>query len=235
MKHIVIDVHDPGTHALWEAVAELAGRLPADWVLVGGLMVQLHALERGVRDIRVTADIDVLGQARPQGALESIDAVLAADGFELTGTDPDGYAYRYTRGELVVDVLAPDGIRPPATIGTLKAIGVPGGTQALGRAETVTVSVGDHEFSLRRPSLLGAILIKARSLMKHADPDSQREDLVRLLAMVEDPRATAAELRGSERRWLRDAEARLAFDSASSLDQATVRRARQAHRILIAQ
>ncbi len=81
MKHIVIDVHDPGTHALWEAVAELAGRLPADWVLVGGLMVQLHALERGVRDIRVTADIDVLGQARPQGALESIDAVLAADGF----------------------------------------------------------------------------------------------------------------------------------------------------------
>ena len=155
----------------------------------------------------VTADIDVLGQARPQGALESIDAVLAADGFELTGTDPDGYAYRYTRGELVVDVLAPDGIRPPATIGTLKAIGVPGGT----------------------------ILIKARSLMKHADPDSQREDLVRLLAMVEDPRATAAELRGSERRWLRDAEARLAFDSASSLDQATVRRARQAHRILIAQ
>lgn len=45
----------------------------------------------------MTADVDVLGQARPQGTLQSIDAALAADGFTLTGPDPDGYAYRYTR------------------------------------------------------------------------------------------------------------------------------------------
>lgn len=233
MTHITIDVEDPGTLALWASVGDLVGRLPADWVLIGGLMVQLHALERGVRDVRVTADIDLLGQARPQGALQSINAVLISDGFTLTGPDLDGYAYRYTRGELVVDVLAPDGITPPVTIGGLKAVGVPGGTQALGRAEVVTVRIGDREFSLRRPSLIGAILMKARSLMKHADPDSQREDLLRLLAMVEDPRALATELRPTERRWLRNAETRLAFDSFSSLDEAIVRRARQAHRILI--
>lgn len=233
MTQVAIAVDDPGTLALWEAVAELVDRLPADWVLIGELMVQLHALEHGVRDVRVTADIDVLGQARPQGTLKSINSALLADGFELSGPDADGYANRYTRGELVVDVLAPDGIRPPARIGALRAIGVPGGTQALGRAETVTVSVGDHEFSLRRPSLLGAILIKARSLMQHADPDSQREDLLRLLAMVEDPRAMATQLRTTERRWLRDAEALLAWGSVSSLDEATVARARQAHRILV--
>ncbi|MEI2700886.1 MAG: hypothetical protein V9E83_00615 [Baekduia sp.] len=46
MTRIAIDVEDPGTRALREAVGELAGRLPADWVLIGGLMVQLHALER---------------------------------------------------------------------------------------------------------------------------------------------------------------------------------------------
>lgn len=205
MTRIVIDVDDPGTLVLWDAVAELVSRLPEDWVLIGGLMVQLHALEHGVSGLRVTADIDVLGQARPPGALQSIDEALLTDGFELIGPDPDGYAHRYIRNELVVDVLAPDGITPPAMIGSLKAVGAPGGTQALQRAELVTVVVGGREFSLRRPSLLGAILIKARSLMKHADPDSQREDLLRLLAMVEDPRASAAERRLTERRWLRDA------------------------------
>jgi hypothetical protein len=68
--------------------------------------------------------------------------------------------------------------------------------------------------------------------MRHSDPESQREDLLRLLGMVDDPRALAVELRPTERRWIRDAEERLAFDAFSSLDDATVRRARQAFRML---
>ena len=32
------------------------------------------------------------------------------------------------------------------------------------------VRVGERSFELRRPTLLGAILIKARSLMVHDDP-----------------------------------------------------------------
>ncbi|WCB92446.1 hypothetical protein DSM104299_01142 [Baekduia alba] len=233
MTRIDIDVDDRETLALWEALGGLAAELPGDWILIGGLMVQLHALERGARDVRVTADIDVLGQARPPGALDAIDEALLAEGFEVAGPDVDGYAHRYRRAGLVVDVLSPDGIRPPASIGGLKAVGVPGGTQALARAESVTVSVGGREFSLRRPTLLGAILIKARSLMTHADPEAQREDLLRLLAMVEDPRALAADLRTTERRWLRDAEARLAFDSYTTLDEPTVRLAAQAFRLLV--
>jgi hypothetical protein len=232
MTRVEIEVDDPETLALWDAVGELVARLPGDWVLIGGLMVQLHALQHGDREVRVTVDIDVLGQARPPGALEAIDEALCADGFELVGPDLDGYAHRYRRAGLVVDVLAPEGIRPAALIGGHKAVGVPGGTQALRRAETVAVSVGGREFVLRRPTLLGAILIKARSLMKHSDPESQREDLLRLLAMVEDPRAMAVELRPTERRWIRGAEARLAFDAFSALDDATVGRARQAFRML---
>jgi hypothetical protein len=233
MTRVDIDVDDPETIALWTALAQLAGQLPGDWVLIGGLMVQLHALQHGVSDVRVTADIDVLGQARPQGALNALHAALRAAGFELVGPDVDGYAHRYRRGELTIDVLSPEGIRPPATIGGLKAVGVPGGTQALRRAETVTVSVGDRDFELRRPSLLGAILIKARSLMKHADPAAQRDDLLRLLAMVDDPRALARELRPTERRWLYDAEQRLAFEAYSTLDASTVRLAGQAFRLLV--
>lgn len=132
-------------------------------------------------------------------------------------------------------MLAPDGMRPPPSLGPgVKAIGVPGGNQALARSETVRVIVDDRAFELRRPTVLGSILIKARSLMVHRDPESQREDLLRLLALVEDPRALAPELRKTERKWLRVAEQRLAFDDPASLDRAIVRRARQAYRLLLA-
>jgi hypothetical protein len=66
---------------------------------------------------------------------------------------------------------------------------------------------------LRRPTLLGAILIKACWLMVHRDPDAQREDLLLLqLSLADDPRAMAAELRKSERGWLRKAEPRVKFE-----------------------
>ncbi len=123
-------------------MGDLAERLPGDWTLIGGLMVQLHAVEHGMTDVRATIDIDILGQARPQGALSAIDSALRREGFELIGPDLDAYAHRYRRDELVVDVLAPDGIKPPARLGAgRKAVGVPGGSQALSRSEAVTVAV----------------------------------------------------------------------------------------------
>jgi hypothetical protein len=234
MSEIDIDVEDRMTLELWAAVGELAGRLRGEWVLIGGLMVQLHALEHGVGEVRFTGDIDVLGQARPQGALVLITAGLRDAGFELVAPDLDGYAHRYERDGLIVDVLAPDGIQPPPSLGSgLKAISVPGGSQALARSEPVTVTVEECSFELRRPTLLGAVLIKARSLMVHSDPDSQREDLLRLLSLIEDPREVATALRKSERKWLRAAEQRLSFSSPSVLDADTMRRAEFAYRLLI--
>lgn len=107
----------------------------------------------------------------------------------MVGPDLDGYAHRYKRDGLIVDVLAPEGIKPPPNLGAgLKAIGVPGGSQAITRSETVTVIVEGRSFELRRPTLLGAVLIKARSLMVHSDPETQRENLLRLLALIEYPR-----------------------------------------------
>jgi hypothetical protein len=125
---VLIDVADPATQRLWHVVGDLAERLPGDWVLVGGLMVQLHAIEHGILDVRPTRDSDVLGQARPPGALQAIDAALRNDGFDLHGPDLDGYGYRYERDEIVVDVLAPDGIKPPPTLGGgVTPVGVPAG------------------------------------------------------------------------------------------------------------
>lgn len=187
---IHLEPADDDTRALWQAVGELVDRLPGEWVLVGGLMVQLHGAEAGMTDIRPTRDIDV---------------------------------------------LAPDGIRPAPTLAPgISAIGIPGGSQALTRAELVEIDVDGRLIRLRRPTLLGAILIKARSLVSHADPDTQREDLIRLLSLVDDPRLAARELKKSERRWLRDVEARLDLDGFTRLDPAVVRRARLAYRLLTA-
>jgi hypothetical protein len=114
---IVINAGDAPTLRLWHAVAELTERLPAGWVLIGGLMVQLHAIEHGVVDVRPTRDIDVLGQARPSGALPAVNAALRSDGFALHDPDLEGYGYRYERDDLIVDLLAPDGLKPPPTLG----------------------------------------------------------------------------------------------------------------------
>jgi hypothetical protein len=234
MSDIEIGLDDEETLKLWVAVGDLVERLPGQWVLIGGLMVQLHALEHGITDVRPTGDIDILGQARPQGTLRSIDTALRGEGFRLIGLDLDGYAHRYERDGLIVDVLAPDGIKPAPALGSgRKAVGVPGGSQALSRSETVTVTVGLRSFQLRRPTLLGAVLIKVRSLMVHSDPETQREDVLLLLALIEDPREVADGLRGTERKWLRAAEPRLNFSGLSLLDAETMRRAELAYRLLL--
>lgn len=234
MTEIELVPPDDESARLWHGVSELAEMLPASWVLVGGLMVQIHAIEHGIENVRATTDVDVLGQARPQGPLAAIDKALRDEGFHAEGPDRDGYAHRYTRDGLIVDVLAPDGVEPPPALGGGRtAIGIPGGSQALVRQEEVTLRLADREFVVRRPTLLGAILVKARSLLVHHDPDSQREDLLLLLSLVEDPRAMAGELRKSERRWLREAEEALAFDRPAVVDAGRRRAARLAFRLLV--
>jgi hypothetical protein len=234
MTEIVVEPADDASRRLWSSVGDLVALLPADWVLIGGLMVQLHAFELGVNDVRATVDVDVLGQARPPGTLAAIDEALVREGFRDEPPDLDGYAHRYERDGLIVDVLAPDGVRPAPALGRGRAaVGVPGGSQALARQEEVTVRVDGRSFTLRRPTLIGAILIKARSLMVHNDSESQREDLLLLLSLVEDPRSMANDLRASERKWLRAAEERLAFDRPANVGAVRVRRARQAFRLLL--
>jgi hypothetical protein len=224
MAEVELRLTDEHSRRLWSSVADLTELLPAEWVLVGGLMVQLYALEAGVEGIRATIDVDVLGQGRPPGALAAIDEALGHDGFELQ-LPADGVVRRYLRGALIVDVLVPDGMRD--------GIGVPGGSQALARSESVTIRLDGRSFVLRRPTLLGAILIKARSLLVHRDPEAQREDLLLLLSLVDDPRAMSEQMKRSERRWLRDATERLEFDRPANIGADRIRLARLTHRLLL--
>jgi hypothetical protein len=237
-----IEIHpgDEGARKLWEAVAKLADHLgPRDWCLVGGLMVQLHAYEHAASP-RPTRDIDLLGDARAKpSATEHIGKTIDELGGELIeppSTDPQ-LGQRFEIDGQIIDVLAPDGLKTsPRTLGKQETAQIPGGTQALRRAESVEVSIdGGPLFRVLRPSLLGAILLKARALRVHSRPDDQREDLVLLLSFVADPRALADELKGNESKWLREAEEPLRLDQkVGRLDEPAVRRARQALALLTA-
>jgi hypothetical protein len=69
--------------------------------------------------------------------------------------------------------------------------------------------------------------------MVHSDPDTQREDVLQLLALLEDSREMAQGLRRTERRWLKDAGPRLRPDGLSSLAPDSALRAVQVYRLLI--
>jgi hypothetical protein len=81
--------------------------------------------------------------------------------------------------------------------------------------------------------LLGAILIKARSLLIHRDPDAQREDKLLLLSLVDDPRAMAGQLKRSEGGWLRNAVERLDLDRPASVGADGMRLAPLTLRLLL--
>jgi hypothetical protein len=154
----------------------------------------------------------------------------------------ENLGYKFDVDGETIEILGSEGVRSdPKTLGKHTTIQVPGGTQALSRTEIVPVSLdGDSPVELRRPSLLGAILIKARAVATRRDKfESDRQDLIRLLSFVDDPRAMAKYegLRETEKKWLRDIEPLLAFDDATLADifpGGEVPLAEKAYRLLIA-
>jgi len=243
---ISISPANPAAKKLWAKTLELAESFGAEehWSLIGGLMVQLHAFERGAGS-RPTADIDVLGDSRrrpPETA--RIAKILIERGGEMTvpPVSDENLGYRFEVEGEVVEVVGSEGVRrDPTTLGKYTTFQVPGGSQALSRTEVVRVSLdGSPPVELRRPNLLGAILIKARAVAERRDRlDSDRQDLIRLLNFVHDPRALADKerLRTSEKRWLQDIEPLAAFEDVALTDvfpAGYAERARQAYRLLIA-
>jgi len=174
---------------------------------------------------------------------EQIASLLVEKGAEVAmppRTAPE-LGYRFELDGEWVEILGPDGLRAdPKTIGGLRTFGVSGGSQALLRTEVVLVSLtGSPPVAVRRPSLLGAILIKARVVAKRRKDkfQSDRQDLIRLLGYPDDPRALARDeqLKSSERKWLRNVEGELEFDDpalAAAFPSDTLERARQAFRLL---
>ena len=203
---ITIPRDDELTTQLWDALLEVAAAIPNDWTLVGAQMVFLHGLEHERTPPRRTTDLDVIVNVR---AISDQPRVfvrgLKSLGYELEGVSSDGLGHRFIRGDTRIDVLLPDGIgnRAPREVAPgVRSVEVPGGSQALRRSVQVAVRTDTQAGSIPRPSLLGAILIKARAIAVDDLPDAQREDLAFLLSLVDDPFQMAEDLSHSERQWL---------------------------------
>ncbi len=217
----VIHISPPTDEAsrLWGVALDLAEAfgVDMDWALIGGLMVQLHGVQHD-DDLRPTVDIDVLGDARRRPVMTERMAQILIDRGGAVVLPPRSnkkLGYRFEIDGEVVEILGPDGLASdPKTVNGLTTFQVSGGRQALARTETVLVSLnGAPPRKLRRPNLLGAILIKARVVAKERREkfDSDRQDLIRLLSYVEDPRNLAVQqgLKSTEKKWLRTIKKKL--------------------------
>jgi hypothetical protein len=196
--------------AVWETIVDITDWFPAPWTLIGARMVQLHAMSAGRRVPRLSLDADALADVRAlPGATKKLSATLIEHDFELTEMSTFGVAHRFVRDGVSIDVLAPDGlntVRSRLTVGKLHTVEVPGGTQALHRTRMQDVQIGRRRGGIPVPSLLGAILLKARAVTVDDVPENQRIDLALLLSLVEDVDQIRKELRTTEKSWLRRRE-----------------------------
>lgn len=195
---------DRGLHGqMWQALLEVSDKIQEGWTLVGGLMVVLHAHENRMPVERTTRDLDAVVwgfsavHLLPRHFSEILEEELEwkPDPKHFKG---DGQGFRFERGDLLFDVLAPEGrgdradltTRPPA-----ETIDVEGGTQALWRTELVPVVCGDRSGMLPRPDLLGAAVIKSCAAAgdttekpgRDKAPERHAEDLARIYAMMDNP------------------------------------------------
>ena len=178
---------------LWDALLDIANRVPGGWTLIGGQMVLLHGLERNRIPPRVSEDLDLVVDVRVRPpVLGTLVAGLEDLGFADAGVSADGVAHRFLRGGVEVDVLAPDHVGERTdlkTIGGGVTVEVGGGTFALQRSEAVSVRSGARTGRVPRPDVVGAILIKAVAVKRDRKrgPERHLRDLAFLLSLVDDP------------------------------------------------
>lgn len=207
----------------WPNVAEIAAALPHEsWTLVGGLMTQLHAATVGIDTVRPTDDVDIILHIETTpGAPHLAATALESLGYTLSGAFDlrDNTAHRFRRGAQsidlvtpgaesdVVDVLAPDHVRPLAAkkLRGRDMITAPGGKQAVQRTVTANMDITEEvSTTLGVPSVLGALILKAAAFTTDSrDPARHLTDATVLLACLQDPIATRAQLKGSDRSRLR--------------------------------
>ena len=195
------------------------------------------SIERGAPWPRVSMDLDVIVNARVRAEVRGFVTEIEALGFVLDGMSPELLAHRYRRGAASIDVLAPEGLGERTDLTTTPpghTLQVPGGTQALQRAERVEYSYKGRVGAIPRPSLLGAIVGKACAVDVDDAPTNQEIDLALLLSLVDDPFVMRDQLTSKDRQRLRPRRVMCEPDHRvwRHFEQAEGGRARGALRIL---
>lgn len=197
---------------LWEVLLKLGRTRGLPWMLIGGQMMLLLALEHGREPVQTSQDGDAVADIRAEPeALARLVAFLEREGFYVDGMSGDGRAHRYVRRGSdpapVIDALAPDNVGRRTKLTTTppgRSIEVPGATQALHHLELVDVTLPSGSSGpVPRPSLLGAIVIKAAATtITIGGTERHFNDLALLCSLVPDPYDLAKRMDKSERKWI---------------------------------
>lgn len=207
---IVLPAMPPEQTASWLGILDLYDSLNEGWTLIGGQLVHLHCAERGEIPVRPTNDADTVIDVRADPTtLHTFTKTLVALGFTSAGISAEGRQHRWTRGDASIDVLLPEGIGERASerqgVTGSPTLPTEGGTQALRRTEVVAVSVDGREGFVRRPNLVGALVVKAAA---HSNPNDRdvrrhRRDFVVLAGLITARDFAAEDVNKTDQRRLR--------------------------------
>lgn len=211
--------------ASWIGMLDLYDRLREGWTLIGGQLVHLHCAERGQYPVRPTNDADTVIDVRADARfLGTFTRTLTDLGFHPDGISAEGLQHRWRRDEASIDVLLPEGIGE--RVGSREGVtGSPtlstaGGTQALLRSEVVAVQVAGRAGFVRRPSLVGALVVKAAA---HGNPGDaargrHRRDFVVLARLLRAADFASEQLSKKDRQRLRSMIAAINADHETLLE-----------------
>lgn len=171
-------------------------------------MVALHGLAAGRSPIRFSSDLDLIANlVLNPSSLKTCASHVCSMGFTAAPSSDGERLHRFTRDDLVIDIVAPD--HPPRHLLPLRlagknAIEVEGGWRALQRASAMPVRLGPREGLIPLPDIGGALVIKARAAVAdRRDPERHLLDLAFLLSIVDNPRNLRDQLSGRDRAHLR--------------------------------
>lgn len=197
---ITVDESD----SLWALVGELARSVPeGSWVLVGGLMVQAHALRSKNIVTRQTTDIDALLNLSIS-SVSQIAGSIQSMGFEPHAPSFGGSFHRFNRGSESIDVMVGQDVRQPVRWFGQEVLRSPGAAQAIARADKYVFVQGGQIFTVLVPDSVGATIAKAAAhKVDRRDRERHLTDLISLLASA--PRGAFAghEYSAKDRQYLR--------------------------------
>lgn len=192
----------------WPQAAELAQAIPSEqWSLVGGLMVQLHAVRAGFPIGRATVDVDMVLHIETGAAtFGEIRDRLEGLEYDLRLPLGDGAAHRFVRGHQFIDVMVADRLSPryqPKVAGR-EVFAIPAGTSALRKTVDCHIDIEGVAVQLSVPDALGALVLKGAAYREDSrDKGRHLEDAAVLACTLDNPVRERGRMIGSDRKRIR--------------------------------
>jgi hypothetical protein len=195
-------INIPSESPPWSTVYAVAdAKIQDAWMLVGGLMVQLHAIMGGF-EARPTTDMDLpVDLMSDRRGVSKIRGALSTHGFIVQPGTLTGYTTRMrTANGSEVDLLVadhlPKSLERSASLDGDPILSMPGGAQAVERSIRVIIADDRKRSMIRIPDLLGALMLKSAAFAADHAGYGERHlyDAAMLASLIDDPDAEKTRL-----------------------------------------